>query len=121
RELLKLFWFSQTVGPNRGLETIISAIAKTNKRFEPHLLGKIDQVYKLTLLSVFNQLKLEPQILHFHLPIPPDDIFASAANFDIGFASEPGFSKNNSIALSNKLFTYIQCGLVVAVSNTQAQ
>ncbi len=41
--------------------------------------------------------------------------------YDIGLASETGFCFNNNSALSNKLFTYIQCGLAIAVSNTPAQ
>jgi len=44
-----------------------------------------------------------------------------AAKFDIGLASETGFSLNNNIALSNKIFTYMQSGLAVAASNTPAQ
>ena len=44
-----------------------------------------------------------------------------APKFDIGIASETGFCLNNNMALSNKLFTYVQCGLAVVASNTPAQ
>jgi glycosyltransferase involved in cell wall biosynthesis len=39
----------------------------------------------------------------------------------IGLALEPGFSINNNIALSNKLFTYLLAGNAVILSSTPAQ
>jgi len=51
----------------------------------------------------------------------PEEIFHIAPQFDVGLASETGFCLNNNIALSNKIFTYIQSGLAVAASNTPAQ
>jgi glycosyltransferase involved in cell wall biosynthesis len=60
-------------------------------------------------------------MLYFYEPVPGDEIFALAPLFDIGLASETGFCLNNKTALSNKIFTYIQCGLAVAASNTPAQ
>ncbi|HTD39693.1 MAG TPA: hypothetical protein VK671_03665, partial [Mucilaginibacter sp.] len=50
-----------------------------------------------------------------------DELTIFAARFDIGLALEPGFSMNNNLALSNKIFTYIQAGLALVVSDTDAQ
>ena len=115
----RLFWFSQTLGSNRGLDDIIKALKflKTED-FELHLLGDIasyssQQFIADALTGIKNVI--------FHGPIPPDDIVGLASQFDIGLALEPGFSTNNKLALSNKLFTYLQAGLAIIVSDTIAQ
>lgn len=116
---LKLFWFSQTIGQNRGLENIMLALKEISCEFEFHLLGNVEQSYKHQLLSV---LPLEKSnTIFFHQSIAPDEIFEIATHFDIGIASEPGFSINNNIALSNKIFTYLQTGLAILASDTIAQ
>jgi glycosyltransferase involved in cell wall biosynthesis len=118
---LKLFWFSQTIGANRGLEKIIEAIALTSADIELHLLGKPADGYKQQLLQLAQKVGANSNQIHFHEPIRADEIFTMASQFDIGLASETGFCLNNNIALSNKIFTYIQIGLAIAVSNTPAQ
>ena len=57
----------------------------------------------------------------FHGPMPPGDIINFASQFDVGLALEPGFSTNNKLALSNKLFSYLQSGLAIIASDTTAQ
>jgi glycosyltransferase involved in cell wall biosynthesis len=116
-EPLQLFWFSQTIGPNRGLETIIEAINSFAPAMDLHLLGTVGNEYKQQLMSSIKNLSG----LHFHQPVIPDELFSIAAKFDIGFTAEPGFSINNKIALSNKLFTYLQSGLAILTSDTPAQ
>ncbi|NII81327.1 MULTISPECIES: glycosyltransferase family 4 protein [unclassified Pedobacter] len=116
---LRLFWFSQTIGENRGLENVISAINQSVYKYELHLLGEISQNYRLELLNLIDE--TNGSIIHFHNPIDQDEIISFASDFDIGLASEPGFSTNNNFALSNKIFTYIQAKLTVVASNTPAQ
>ncbi|WP_231461799.1 hypothetical protein [Pedobacter sp. Leaf132] len=115
-EGLKLFWFSQTIGKNRGLEDVIEAINIINDaKIELHLLGNLSTED----LTYFNSLAKFP--VNYYEPISGDDIFKFAAKFDIGLALEPGFCLNNEIALSNKLFTHLISGLAIIASNTQAQ
>lgn len=119
---LKLFWFSQTLGHNRGIAQIIEAIGIVNNPLiELHLLANPRQEN----ISFFNQLaakfNLARHQITYHNPITSDELFAFAANYDIGLASEPGFNTNNNLALSNKLFTYMASGLAVLYSNTAAQ
>jgi hypothetical protein len=116
---LQLFWFSQTIGPNRGLETIMEGINISNIESDVHLLGFSTDEYKNQLVNL-----LKPSskcTLHFHKPVYSEDLFNIAKQFDIGFGSETGFCLNNSIALSNKVLTYVQSGLAVIASNTTAQ
>ena len=116
---LQLFWFSQTVGLNRGLETIIRAINKTGVKMDLHLLGKVAPAYK-NQLQVVNGEKASA-VLHFHAPVVPDEIFVIAKQFDIGLALESSIPLNRDICLTNKIFTFIQSGLAVIASNTTAQ
>ena len=116
---LQLFWFSQTIGPNRGLETIMEGINISNIESDVHLLGFSTDEYKNQLVNL-----LKPAskcTLHFHKPVYSEELFNIAKQFDIGFGSETGFCLNNNIALSNKILTYVQSGLAVIASNTTAQ
>jgi glycosyltransferase involved in cell wall biosynthesis len=119
KDTIKLFWFSQNIGINRGLQDVLSALKTMEiNKFELHLLGYADPELKHSLLEEYS---LVSNIIHFHNPVPSDEIPTFASKFDIGLALEPGFSINNDLALSNKLFTYIQSGLAVIASDTIAQ
>lgn len=117
---IKLFWFSQTIGPQRGIETLIEALnSLAAESVELHLLGNFQhggsRAYfeKLTIPNLYK--------LYFHPPISADELITFSTQFDIGLALEPSFSINNDLALSNKIFTYLQAGLAVIASNTTAQ
>lgn len=119
---LKLFWFSQTIGPNRGIELIIEALKYLKTpRYELHLLGEPRTGYLKQIVDLAATHGIPPTKLHFHPPVPPGRLFRYCCKFDIGLASEPGHCTNNDAALSNKLFTYIQAGLAVLLSDTKAQ
>lgn len=116
---IKIVWFSQTVGTNRGIEDAILALKLLNNdSFELHLLGKASNEVKNTFIDMAGEASKH---IYFHEPVAPDDIVDVISRCDIGLASEPGFSINNELALSNKIFTYLQAGLAIIASDTQAQ
>lgn len=120
---LKLFWFSQYVGLSRGIQDILSAMKiLQSEQIEFHILGFLNESVKTDLTNFITKLEFtsQPKLL-FHQPIPGEQLFNFAKQFDIGLATEPGFSINNNLALSNKIFTYIQSGMAVIASNTLAQ
>jgi len=118
-EPVKIVWFSQTVGKNRGIETIIQALqALNNNEVELHLLGNASDEVKNEFIGLASNISNN---LFFHPPVSPDSLVELISQFDIGLASEPGFSLNNNLALSNKIFTYLQAGLAIIASNTIAQ
>lgn len=120
---LKLFWFSQYVGLSRGIQDIIAALVNLqDERIEFHILGFLNQNVKDELDQFVDQLHftIAPNLI-FHEPIASDKLVKFAENFDIGLATEPGFSINNDLALSNKIFTYVQAGLAILASDTSAQ
>lgn len=121
-QALKLFWFSQTIGPNRGLDEAIEAIKIIGSPLiEIHALGFPRQQVIEHYTRVTKSYGFLDSQLTFYPPIPPDEIYAFASNFDIGLATEIGVPFNRNICLTNKIFTYIQSGLAVAASNTSAQ
>ncbi len=122
QDRLKLCWFSQTIGHNRGLELVLQALCYLDKdAYELHLLGALATGYRQILFTLCKQLELPADNIHIHDPVLPDALFVFCGASDIGLACETGFCKNNEVALSNKLFTYIQSGLAVLLSDTPAQ
>ncbi len=116
---LRLFWFSQTIGPNRGLDDIINALQLLKGYlFELHLLGEADGDIKNIFMM---HLKGSSSTILFHEPIPSDKIIEFASQFDIGLALETETPFNRDICLTNKIFSYIQAGLAVIASSTRAQ
>jgi len=120
QEPLKLFWFSQTIGPGRGLEIIVDALKLILFDFEFHLVGKVSPIYKSKLLQQAGLTVPQNKII-FHGTVNVESIFEIASKCDIGLASEIPYPLNRNICLTNKIFTYIQSGLLVLASDTQAQ
>ncbi len=116
---IKLFWFSQTIGKKRGIETIIKGLQALNSsEFELHLVGNTNESIKKEFVDLAQNIS---KSLVFHLPIAPDKLISFASQFDIGIASEQHIPFNRDICLTNKVFTYLQAGLAVVASNTTAQ
>lgn len=116
---LKLVWFSQTIGKKRGLEEFISALNLIRDfSLEINLIGNCDKTNKV----FFEDLLIEKKhSILFHKPIFSRELNIKLSDFDIGLATETGRDLNNDIALSNKVFSYIQAGLAILASTTSAQ
>jgi glycosyltransferase involved in cell wall biosynthesis len=110
-----LYWFSQTMGPDRGLETIVAALALA--RSQPHLYLRGADVagFSKRLYELAREKGVHPR-LHFLEPAAPAEMERLAADYDIGIAGEVGHIHNRRIALSNKLFSYILAGIPVVAS-----
>ncbi len=117
---LTLYWFSQTIGPRRGLEDVIHATAIAQIPVEMHLRGNPIPGYVESLIALAKQLRSNMKLV-VHTPATPDSMIESCAGYDAGLALEPGFSCNNKIASSNKLFTYLLAGLPVILTDTEGQ
>jgi len=121
-ETLKLFWFSQTVGPDRGLETVISAMGRLQAGdVTLSILGSCSEMEKQRLLSLAVSAGGQEQQLNFIDPVSPDEIFMLAASHHIGLAVETNRILNRQIALTNKLFTYPLSGLAIIATDTPGQ
>jgi len=117
---LKLYWFSQTIGPGRGLEVAICAVGLSTIRAELHLRGAISQAYRAGLETLARD-RAPNLSLEIHEPSSPAAMVESCRAFDVGLALETGADVNKRILLSNKIFTYLLAGLAIAFSETDAQ
>lgn len=117
---LRLYWFGQTIGPGRGLETIVRAAGEANVSLELYLRGTAAPHYfeGLTGLAatVAPALRLEHQP-----PAPPDQMVDLCRSYDVGLALEEGQSVSRGLCLTNKALTYILAGLAVAFTDTAGQ
>lgn len=114
-----LYWFSQTIGPDRGLECAVRALAQAHCRPHLHLRGFISSSYRDQLLTLARQLGVE-QRLHLHSPAPPEQMERLASAYDVGLVAETGCTPNRRIALTNKLFTYALAGIPLLLSDIPA-
>jgi glycosyltransferase involved in cell wall biosynthesis len=116
---LHLWWFSQTIGKNRGLEILITAMRELR---DPNiyltLAGRcnddMNQFIQQNAGSVYNQILLAGII-------QPGDLPVFASRFDVGIATELPQPKNRNICLTNKIFTYLLAGNAIILSQTEMQ
>ena len=119
---LTLYWFSQTAGPDRGLEDVVRAMAKlADGAVECHIRGSVSDAYRASLMKLASACNLSERRIVWHAPDHPDEMVRLASRFDVGLAVEPGHTRNSDLAVSNKIFTYVLAGLAVAASGTTGQ
>jgi glycosyltransferase involved in cell wall biosynthesis len=114
-----VYWFSQTIGPDRGLECAMHAIGRARSR--PHLYlrgrpaaGFLDRLRKIAAENdVADRLHILP-------PAAPVEMVRLAGHYDLGFSGEPGHTANNKIAVGNKIFTYLLAGAPTVMSDVPA-
>jgi glycosyltransferase involved in cell wall biosynthesis len=111
-----LYWFSQTIGPGRGLETAIEAIGLARSRPHLYLRGTPVKLYADELIRLATRCGVGER-LHLLDPGPPDELERLGSVYDLGYSGETGFSLNNTKALGNKLFSYILGGVPILASN----
>lgn len=119
-EGLRLYWFSQTIGPGRGLEDAVRAMGLGSIPGELHLRGRALPAYLLELERLASA-EAPGLKLVIHAPAPPDDMVPLCAGFDVGLALEPPHVFNRRLCLSNKAFTYMLGGLAIAFTDTESQ
>lgn len=119
---LTLYWFSQTIGLDRGLRDAVRALGLLREhRIELHIRGELRESTRQELLALAATCGVESHRIVFHGPAPQDEMVRLAAEYDVGLALEPGLSGNNDLAISNKLFTYLLAGNAVAATATRGQ
>ena len=120
RSPFSVYWFSQTIGPDRGLEDVVRALGATDRPASLNLRGCPAAGYMERLAALART--AAPQVaLRLLSPVAPSLMVAECAAFDVGVAAEPGHVRNNALALSNKATTYPLAGLPVLITDTAGQ
>ncbi|MDR1989803.1 MAG: hypothetical protein LBQ09_06175 [Acidobacteriaceae bacterium] len=119
---LRLYWFSQTIGPHRGLEDAVAAMGLLAPHdIELHLRGHWHDGYEQRLRTFAHERGVSPARIVAHPPAASTDMVRCAATYDVGLALEPSVSDNNDIAWSNKVFTYLLAGTATLMTRTTGQ
>lgn len=117
---LRMYWFSQTLGPGRGLDDVISAVGRSGITAELHVRARPIPTYAAHLAN--RQSSVAPLMkLIFHDPEPPDRMVELAQGYDLGISTEDGAVLNHRLCLGNKIFTYLAAGTPVLLTATPAQ
>jgi hypothetical protein len=115
-----LYWFSQTVGPDRGLEAAIAVMSKMHTPVELHLRGFVSQEY-VTSLQALSRDGSALRRVCFLPPASPNEMARLASHADLGLSLEQQSPLNRDICLTNKIFVYLLAGIPQLLSNTSAQ
>jgi glycosyltransferase involved in cell wall biosynthesis len=110
-----IYWFSQTIGPDRGLECAVRAIGRAKSRPHLYLRGMPARAFLDRLWNLAADVGVADR-LHLLAPAPPSEMVRLAAMYDIGLSAETGLTPNRRVALGNKLFTYFLAGLPTVAS-----
>jgi hypothetical protein len=118
---LRFYWFSQSIGCDRGLEEFVQAAGLAGIGCELHLRGKPVGMYLAGLRELAARSAPNLTIVH-HDPAPPDQMIELCRGFDVGLALERADdTRSRALCLSNKALTYILAGLAVVFTDTPGQ
>jgi glycosyltransferase involved in cell wall biosynthesis len=115
---LSFYWFSQTIGPGRGLETLGKALMQVRGEWELHLRGDLRN-YQTWFGSAFpkeirDRVKLHGPVTNAELPL-------ASSGHDVGLALEEQYCASRNLTATNKIFEYLRCGLAVIATQTLGQ
>lgn len=120
-EPVRFHWYSQVIGPNRGIEVLLAAAAMIKLPFEIHLRGSMySNAYKDTLTDICHRAGIGQQVF-FHDPIQPEQIIPDGNNYDVGLALESAVSMNRNICVTNKVFSYLMSRMAIIGTDTDGQ
>jgi glycosyltransferase involved in cell wall biosynthesis len=112
-------WFSQTIGPGRGLELFFAAWSRMTVPSRVFLLGGELPWYREKILR---RLPPERRTLVSFIPfVSPESLPQKLAEFDLGLALEPRRFSSRDLTITNKIFQYMNAGLAVIATDTTGQ
>jgi len=114
------YWFSQTVGPGRGLEEMIAVAGRLRTPVELHFRGQVAAGYAAFLAQRAAAAGLR-RPLRFLPTASPDEMARLAAGAHLGLSLEQSSPLNRDLCLTNKIFVYLLAGIPQLLTPTQAQ
>jgi glycosyltransferase involved in cell wall biosynthesis len=119
KDRISLIWFSQTIGPGRGLEMLMEALNQVSFPFEIHLRGKCIDGYGQVLRELLDFNNQEH--LYIHELVPHVELLSRLSEHDIGLALELCEPPSRNLTVTNKILQYLLAGLPVFASKTAGQ
>jgi hypothetical protein len=116
-----IYWFSQTIGPGRGLEELLHCMAMMRHPVRLDLRGTLVAGFQSQLLAQAIAFGMHTDRVRFLQPAMPTEMTRLAANAGLGASVEIGSSPNKRACLGNKIFQYLLAGTPVLLTPTPAQ
>lgn len=117
---VEMVWMSATIGPNRGIEDAIKAMSLLPKHVRLTIFGRLLPSYGPDFRALVQNRGLSDRVTI--KPIPePGRIMSTLAEYDIGLTLDPNDCLNRSLTICNKLFLYLQAGLMIVATDTPGQ
>ncbi|MBX3730409.1 MAG: glycosyltransferase [Candidatus Sumerlaeia bacterium] len=117
--LPSVHWYSQTIGPGRGLELLVDALPLLNHPLQVHLRGRVQAGFREWIAARAGPRWAEN--VHVHDVVPPGELLSRIAEHDIGLALESPDIASRDLTITNKLFQYMQAGLAIVATRTTGQ
>jgi glycosyltransferase involved in cell wall biosynthesis len=119
RSATTIHWYSQTLGPGRGLEDLFAALPHLNRDAELHLRGRpaagfLDWMREKTPSTWRDRVVV-------HDLVSNGELLSRIAEHDIGFAGEAKTPLSRNLTVTNKVLHYLLGGLAVVASDTDGQ
>lgn len=110
----KFVWFSQNINYGRGLELFISSLDQLHGNYSLTLIGNLNHAFAEEWINPRPYIKVLG-------PMEQLELHDLLTRFDIGLVLElSSIDYNREIALANKIFAYLQAGLYVIATDTEA-
>ena len=117
---LSLYWYSQVIGEDRGIQDAIKASGILKGKVQIHFRGSVSQEVKNKFVALARGCGVEDN-LYFHPPVSPTELLSRAVEHDVGLALDQPVSKSRLLTVANKLFFYFLAGLAVAATDIPGQ
>jgi glycosyltransferase involved in cell wall biosynthesis len=114
-----IHWYSQTIGPGRGLEDLLAALPLLTHDAELHLRGN-----PVIGFSDWFAARVPPDWrsrVVVHGLVSNDALLSRISEHDIGFAGEMKYCRSRDLTVTNKILHYLLGGLAVVASDTAGQ
>jgi glycosyltransferase involved in cell wall biosynthesis len=117
--IASIYWYSQTIGPGRGIEDLVGAMPSLKCEVEIHLRGRVIPGMANWIMSRIPE-RLRQRVF-FHPLVANDELLSRIAEHDIGFAGEMQYCRSRDLTVTNKILHYLLGGLAVVASDTAGQ
>ena len=115
---VSFYWFSQTIGPGRGLEALARALPLLHGEWRLAIRGNLRGYGDWFNDNFPKHLRERIQLLDI---VPNDELLACTMSHDVGLALEIPFCPSRDLTATNKIFEYLRAGLAVIATNTAGQ
>lgn len=117
---MSVYWFSQTLGLDRGLDDILVACGRLKGNFEIHLRGSCSPQVRESIMQMASQNGIGDRCF-IHSWCKCAEIFEKISEHDVGLALERRSPRNRDLCITNKILHYPLAGLAVVATRTLGQ